>query len=141
MSIATVRVNLIRRAVETVGETLPKPVARATADYDKLAEAAAALPVIPVSSSTTLSQIVCWTVVTRSTTRPSESSRRVMPSPARAGSIAYGVPIAGERRIIAALTKHADAILETLHRGADTAGAALAKHTRSSATTTSATPS
>lgn len=126
MSITTTRVGLIRTAVTAAGANLPKPVAQAVADHDKLAALTGAIPVVTAEQ---IEDAVADALLAGRDPLDDEHVRRLATSRALTGDrgqgIAYGVPLAAERRVVAALTAHADDILATLHAAADTASATL----------------
>lgn len=127
MSLTTARVKLIRHAFTAAGARLPKAVEQATHDYDKLVSAAEAFPA--PSDQDIQEAIAACMLEDRDPLEDDQVRRlataRTLVSPS-GRSVAYGVPQAAERRLVAALVDCTDDILAALHKAADKAGQSLA---------------
>lgn len=119
MSITITRTQHIRGAVAAAGASLPEAVDQAARDLDTLTELARAF------TSPTNAQIqdaLAEAMLEGRDPLDDAQLRRLTTAQALTGNdgraVAYGVPQAGERRLVAALVEHADDILVTLHEAA-----------------------
>ncbi len=121
MSLTTARVAAVRQALPT----LPKAVAQALADRDKVAAAAAAFR--PAGVEDVAAAVVAALIADRDPLED-EQVRRLTTSRALAapsGDLMAVVDTA-ERRVADTLGAHVDAVLDTLHEAAEQAGDVLA---------------
>ena len=120
MILVTPRLNTIRRAVEAAGGRLPKPVATAVADLDKLT---AAIDSTPVPDVEQVQDTIAECMLDGRDPFTDPQVQRMLTAQTLAGAsgrlIGHGVHSAGQRRVVKALEANVDAILATLHEGAE----------------------
>ncbi|MDV8148544.1 hypothetical protein [Arthrobacter sp. B10-11] len=121
------QISQIRSTFKKIDAAFPKPVAQAIANLDTLATAGNSLP---IPSSEKLYDAAADAVLSGGDMLEDSNVIRIITAQIlggnTGGSLSYGLSQAGARRIAAALTEHADAVLAILKDKTDTAGEILA---------------
>lgn len=129
----TTRPNIatVRRALQAVGETFPKPVLKALEEHDKIL--AAAREFTPASQGQ-IADAVAECLLADRDPATDEAVRRLVASHSLSqnGAAGYGIDLTPQAtgRVVAALTEQVDTILATFAGPAEEAGKQLAEASR-----------